>query len=177
MKIIAIAASRVYVACSVVTRSRITYAPRMTQQGSRVIYLPPGVVAPMPAGGGNNGVPFDRAFFEQVLPPAIAGFCKQVACVAPVVELMTVDGVTHYVNGISGVAEEWVALQTSIPDHEHPIQSFIPYQTIYRVEIHPEGDERRAHLGFVTTAVQGLPKIDPDEPVAARVRRRAPTKK
>ena len=149
----------------------------MTQQPSRVIYLPPGVAAPMPAGSGVTGFPFDRGFFEQVLPPAIAGFCKQVECIAPVVEIMTVDGVTHYVNGISGVSDQWVALQTSVPDHPHPIQTFVPYQTILRVEIHPEGDERRAHLGFVTSSVKGLPVIEEVEPVAATKSPRRAAKK
>ncbi len=128
-------------------------------QPQRVIYLPPGVVpppstaapsapAPVPPAGG--GIPFDRTFFEQVLPPSIAGFCSQVKCKVPVVELITVDGAKHYVNGISGVADSWVALQTASPDHDHPTQVFIPYQTIFRVEIHPEEDAKRQRLGFVT---------------------------
>ncbi len=157
----------------------------MTQQPSRVIYLPPGVAAPQ-AGPPqptivSNGVPFDRAFFEHVIPPAVASFCKQVGCNVPVLELMTVDGVTHYVNGISGVADQWVALQTSLPDHPHPVQTFIPYQTIFRVEIHPEADERRAHLGFVTESVQDAPVIAPPKPTpakapAAKTRRSPATK-
>lgn len=125
-------------------------------QPSRVIYLPPGVVAgtpaPQPAPHIGAGLPFDRNFFENILPPSIAGFCQQVNCKVPVVEVNTIDGVTHYVNGISGLADTWVALQTSSPEHTHPTQVFIPYQTIYRVEIHPEDDERRRHLGFVTPA-------------------------
>ncbi len=123
----------------------------MSQQ-PRVIYLPPGVAAvpPAPPSAGNN-VPFDRSFFENVLPPAISSFCSQVNCEVPVVELTTIDGVTHYVNGISGVADRWVALQTASPDHDHPTQVFIPYQTIFRVEIHPEHDQRRHRLGFITT--------------------------
>ena len=122
---------------------------------SRVIYLPPGVVPapqnaqPIPI---PSGIPFDRAFFETVLPQSIAGFCSQVECKIPVVELTTVDGTRHYVNGISGVADLWVALHTSIPSHEHPVQVFVPYQTIFRVEIHPEMDEYRQHLGFATTS-------------------------
>ena len=125
-------------------------------QPSRVIYLPPGVVAgtpaPQPAPAIGSGVPFDRNFFENVLPPSIAGFCQQVQCQVPVVEVSTLDGVTHYVNGISGLADTWVALQTARPEHAHPTQVFIPYQTIYRVEIHPEDDEGRRHLGFVAPA-------------------------
>ncbi len=124
-------------------------------QPQRVLYLPPGVVPPPstqpPAAiQVSNGVPFDRAFFEQVLPPSIAGFCAQVKCKVPVVELITIDGATHYVNGISGVADSWVALQTASPEHDHPTQVFIPYQTIFRVEIHPEEDVKRERLGFVT---------------------------
>lgn len=122
-------------------------------QPSRVIYLPPGVVAATPAPaqhtGAPSGIPFDRNFFENVLPPSIAAFCQQTRCDVPVVEVSTVDGVTHYVNGISGLSDTWVALQTARPEHTHPTQVFIPYQTIYRVEIHPEDDEHRRHLGFV----------------------------
>ena len=139
----------------VVGRWAWPYPPAMTQP-SRVIYLPPGVVAgtpaPQPAPAIGSGVPFDRNFFENVLPPSIAGFCQQVQCQVPVVEVSTVDGVTHYVNGISGLADTWVALQTARPEHAHPTQVFIPYQTIYRVEIHPEDDEGRRHLGFVAPA-------------------------
>jgi hypothetical protein len=123
-------------------------------QPSRIIYLPPGVAAiPAAAPVAANGAPFDRNFFEKVLPPAIAAFCSQVNCEVPVVELTTIDGVTHYVNGISGVGDQWVALQTSSPDHDHPTQVFIPYQTIFRVEIHPEHDVRRHRLGFITDAI------------------------
>jgi hypothetical protein len=121
-------------------------------QPSRIIYLPPGVAAIPAAPVVSNGAPFDRNFFENVLPPAIQAFCSQVNCDVPVVELTTIDGVTHYVNGISGVADQWVALQTSSPDHDHPTQVFIPYQTIFRVEIHPEHDVRRHRLGFITDA-------------------------
>jgi hypothetical protein len=45
---------------------------------------------------------------------------------------------------------------------------FIPYQTIFRVEIHPEADARRAHLGFVTDSVQTTPQIAPPKPVPAK---------
>jgi len=125
-------------------------------QPNRVIYLPPGVAPSGPPAGApmaaNPAVPFDRNFFEHVLQPSIQGFCSQVECKIPVVELMTMDGTTHYVNGIAGVSDTWVALQTSIPDHPHPAQVFIPYQTIFRVEIHPEQDERRGNLGFDTSS-------------------------
>jgi hypothetical protein len=112
----------------------------------------------------NNGIPFDRQFFEQVLPPAIQSFCTQVQCEVPIVELTTVDGMTHYINGISGVSDQWVALSTSKPDHLHLIQMFIPYQTIFRVEIHPEPDEKRAHLGFLTAPIR-TPEVIPVAPV------------
>lgn len=124
-----------------------------------VIYLPPGVVpAPsMASPAGPSGVPFDRDFFEKVLPPAIESFCKQVDCEVPLVELLTVDGARHLVNGISGVSESWVALQTAQEGRNHPTQVFVPYQTIFRVEIHPEHDVRREHLGFVTDGKRARP--------------------
>lgn len=138
-------------------------------QPSRIIYLPPGVAAiPAAAPVAANGAPFDRNFFENVLPPAIAAFCSQVNCEVPVVELTTIDGVTHYVNGISGVADQWVALQTSSPDHDHPTQVFIPYQTIFRVEIHPEHDVRRHRLGFITESV--TPKTEKPVPERSKAR-------
>ncbi len=132
------------------------YAPGMTQP-SRVIYLPPGLAPPTQPvsaqqGPTASGIPFDRTFFEQVLPQLIAGFCSQTQCDVPVVEVSTVDGMTHYVNGIAGVADAWVALRTSVLEHEHPVQAFIPYQTIFRVEIHSETDARGHHLGFDTSA-------------------------
>lgn len=114
-----------------------------------------------PQGQGPTGIPFDRTFFEQVLPQSIAGFCSQTQCDVPVVEVTTVDGMTHYVNGISGIADAWVALHTSLPEHEHPVQAFIPYQTIFRVEIHPETDVRRHHLGFDTSAEAPAPTAFP----------------
>jgi hypothetical protein len=120
-------------------------------QPSHVIYLPPGVAAvpQMAPSNGAAGIPFDRAFFEQVLPPAVAGFCQQTNCKVPVVELLTVDGETHYVNGVAGVSDAWVALHTSTTEHELPVEIFVPYQTIFRVEIHPEMDEKRHRLGFL----------------------------
>lgn len=118
-----------------------------------VIYLPPGVVpAARPAPGVPivpPGVPFDRQFFETLLPQAVEAFCKAVDCSIPRVELYTIDGAVLFVNGISGVTDAWVAVHGSRENHEHPIQVFVPYQTIYRVEIHPESDETRRHLGFI----------------------------
>jgi hypothetical protein len=97
----------------------------------------------------NPGIPFDRAFFEQVLPGSVHSFCAQAECESPIVELLTVDGTRHYVKGISGVSDSWVALHTQDEDHDHAIQVFLPYQTIYRVEIHPEDDAKQRRLGFV----------------------------
>jgi hypothetical protein len=95
-----------------------------------------------------SGIPFDRAFFERLLPQAVQVFCNTVECHVPRVELYTVDGTTHFVNGISGVTDTFVALQTAREGHDHPAQVFIPYQTIFRVEIHPESDNGRRNLGF-----------------------------
>jgi hypothetical protein len=141
-------------------------------QPSRIIYLPPGVAAvPQATPVAANGIPFDRNFFEKVLPPAITAFCSQVSCDVPVVELTTIDGLTHFVNGISGVADTWVALQTSSPDHDHLSQVFIPYQTIFRVEIHPEHDARRHRLGFLTQAARAA--LPPGQTGRSRTRRSA----
>lgn len=148
-------------------------------QPSRVIYLPPGVVAPQgpssPPVPIIPGVPFDRGFFQQILPAAVDGFCKQADCNVPIVEVLTVDGVTHYVNGISGVADQWVALHTTQPDHPHSTQIFVPYQTIFRVEIHPEMDEKRRHLGFFTN--EGTPPTVPEVERVAAVKPPAARKK
>lgn len=115
-----------------------------------MIYLPPGVI---PAAGNSanaapTGIPFDRAFFEKLLPQAVQVFCNSTECNVPRVELFTIDGSTHYVTGVSGVTDSFVALQTAREDHDHPMQVFIPYQSIFRVEIHPESDHDRRKLGF-----------------------------
>lgn len=129
-------------------------------QPQHVLYLPPGVV---PAASAihqqvmPNGLPFDRTFFEQVLPQSIQAFCSQTECTLPVVELLTVDGTTHFVNGIAGVSDQWVALQTSSEGHEHVVQVFLPYATIFRVEVHPSPDSTRSHLGFLLDSVQHNP--------------------
>lgn len=136
-------------------------------QPQRVIYLPPGVV-PGPTAApavANNGVPFDRAFFEGILPQAVQSFCTQTGCPLPVVELMTIDGTTHYVNGISGVADQWVALQTSNDNHARPVHVFLPYNTIFRIEIHPEPDNGGGHLGFVLSSTETPPTAIPSAPV------------
>ena len=143
-----------------------------------MIYLPPGVIpaGPPPVhGAGPSGIPFDRAFFEKLLPQAVQVFCNNVECHVPRVELYTADGTTHYVNGISGVTDTFVALQTSREEHDHPMQVFIPYQTIFRVEIHPESDNGRRRLGFELGA-RTPPAIQPGAsgaPSAKRVRKRS----
>ncbi|MGE5597279.1 MAG: hypothetical protein ACM3S1_14740 [Hyphomicrobiales bacterium] len=120
----------------------------------RVIYLPPGVV-PSPQTPPSSGpipipaIPFDRNFFENILPQSIDAFCQQADCDSPIVELLTIDGATHYVKGISGVSDAWVALHTKREDHEHDVEVFLPYQTIYRVELHPAEDASRHRLGFL----------------------------
>jgi hypothetical protein len=125
-------------------------------QPSRILYLPPGVatssatVAPVGAPPAAITIPFDRVFFEKLLPQAVANFCKQVpGCDAPVVEVLTVDGMTHFVRGISGVTDAWVALHTRQDHHDHDIQVFVPYTTIYRVAIHPVDEPQRGRLGFL----------------------------
>ena len=114
------------------------------------LFLPPGVLpssaAAQPAPG---GPPFDRDFFEQVLPQAIKSFCTQVVCESPIVELYTVDGAKHFLKAVSGVSDSWVALHTRREDHDHDTQVFIPYTTIYRVEVHPEEDDGQRRLGFL----------------------------
>lgn len=134
----------------VVRRRKRSYPVAMPQAAS-VIYLPPGVV-PVPSQVPQQaGVPFDRSFFEQVLPQAVAAFCEQTGCEGPIVEVLTVDGTTHYVNGISGLTDSWVALHTADPDHDHAVQVFVPFQTIFRVEVHPSSDLHPKRMGFITS--------------------------
>lgn len=139
---------------------------------ARVIYLPPGVTPTpqLPATVPNSNIPFDRNFFEKVLPQSIHNFCEQVDCEGlPVVELLTVDGTTHYVKGISGVSDVWVALHTSQLDHDHPVQVFIPYQTVFRVSIHAGEEPNRRRLGFIVDS-RPAPKAPSDaKPVAKPV--------
>ncbi len=138
-------------------------------QPRNVIYLPPGVVPPAPASPlqPEERIPFNRQFFEAVLPQAVASFCKQVACDAPRVEVYATDGSVHYVNAISGVTDAWVALYASREEHKEALELFLPYQTVYRVEIHPESDENRRHLGFVAPlAAQQPPALQEKRPSA-----------
>jgi hypothetical protein len=137
-----------------VTTGITTYAARMTRP-SNVIYLPPGVVPPpptVPAPVGTPGVPFDRQFFQEILGGAVKSFCEQAECSSPIVELFTIDGARHFIKGISGVSDSWVALHTQAEDHDHPIQVFLPFTTIYRVEIHAENDTKQRRLGFISPA-------------------------
>lgn len=136
-----------------------------------VIYLPPGVAAPSPAQpqptAVPTGIPFDRNFFQNILPQAVGAFCSQTDCQIPRVELLTVDGVTHYVSGIIGVHDTWVALQIAKEEHRYPIQVFIPYNTVFRVEVHRES-ERRRHIGFITEPdVDGHPHVIKEPPQLA----------
>ena len=151
----------------------------MAQPASQsVIYLPPGVIPQgQPSAVVPSGIPFDRAFFERLLPQAVQSFCNQTTCDLPVVEVFTVDGTRHFVNAISGVTDTFVALQTSMEAHDHTIQAFIPYQTIYRVEIHPEPDSNRRRLGFVLganppPAIQPPAAFAPTRPAASKTPRK-----
>jgi hypothetical protein len=117
-------------------------------------------------------VPFDKTFFEAVLPQAIAAFCKQVQCGdAPIVELLTVDGTRHFVKGIAGVSDSWVALHTSEVDHQRPVEVFIPYATIFRIAVQPATDLARHHLGFAvgeTRSPQVQVPVPAPAPAAAK---------
>ena len=133
----------------------------MSQQP--VIYLPPGVATPggPPPGPQLPGAPFDRSFFEQILPKAVGSFGGHVSCGTPVVEVTTVDGTTHYVHGISGVADMWVALHVTHKDEDGPSQVFLPYQTIFRIEIDPCSDTRPRKLGFALNEQESVPVVLP----------------
>jgi len=135
----------------------------------------------------SSGLPFDRTFFEQILPGSVASFCQQVVCTQPVVEVLTVDGVTHFVRGVSGLSDTWVALHTRVDHHEEDIQVFVPYASIFRVSIHPAEDDRRRSMGFLvankgkrSAALQAPPEAKevgpPVEPPAAKRSRNGPRK-
>lgn len=113
------------------------------------LILPPGAVptAPTPT---PSGPPFDRNFFESVLPSAIQSYCSQVSCTMPLVQLFTADGARHYIRAISGVTDQWVALHTQEELNEQPVQVFIPYATVIRVEIHPDLSPDLRRFGFLT---------------------------
>ena len=139
------------------------------------LVLPPGVLPPPRPAPPPQGAPFDRRFFEQVLPQAVQAYCSQVACTLPLVELRTVDGATHYIRAISAVADQWVALHVQEQHEERPVQVFIPYPTILRVEIHPEPGPELRRMGFLTMADRAAepalqaaagPRIPPPAPDA-----------
>jgi hypothetical protein len=146
-----------------------------------VIYLPPGVVPPAQAGAVPvpSNIPFDRTFFEAMLPQAIKAYCEQVHCTSPQVQVATLDGSVHHVVGISGVTDGWVAVHATREDHAHAMEIFLPYQTIYRVEIHPEADADHRHLGFsLPLDGQPTPAVQPPAPaVEAPKERSKPAKK
>ena len=79
-------------------------------------------------------------------------YCSQVACSMPLVELRTVDGATHYIRAISAVSDQWVALHVQEQHEERPVQVFIPYPTILRVEVHPEPGPEMRGMGFLPMA-------------------------
>ena len=122
-------------------------------QPANLIYLPPGVMPPPSSQPQppTPAIPFDRHFFEAVLPGSVDAFCHQTKCDSPIVELFTIDGTRHFLKGVSGVSDSWVALHTHSEEHDHAIQVFLPFQTIYRVEIHPEEDARQRRLGFIAS--------------------------
>ena len=118
---------------------------------SSPLILPPGVVSPgQQAPAAPSGFPFSREFFESVLPGAIQSYCTQVACTMPLVQLFTADGRQHYVRAISAVSDLWVALHTQEELDEQPVQMFIPYMTIIRIEIHPDLTPGLRRFGFIT---------------------------
>ena len=115
------------------------------------LILPPGAVPTTPASS-PSGPPFDRNFFESVLPNAIQSYCSQVSCTMPLVQVFTADGARHYIRAISGVTDQWVALHTQEELNEQPVQVFIPYATVIRVEIHPDLSPDLRRFGFLTDA-------------------------
>ena len=124
---------------------------RNTMANRSPLILPPGVVSQgQPAA---SGVPFNRDFFESVLPGAIQSYCTQVACTMPLVQLFTSDGSRHYIRAISAVSDLWVALHTQEELDEQPIQMFIPYVTIIRIEIHPDLTPDLRKFGFITAGM------------------------
>jgi hypothetical protein len=116
----------------------------------------------------NPGIPFDRNFFQNILPGSVASFCEQLRCDSPIVELLTADGTRHYLKGISGVSDSWVALHTQSEEHDHAVQVFLPFATIFRVEIHPEEDASRKRLGFILPSGERETKALP-EPAAETI--------
>jgi hypothetical protein len=145
-----------------------------------VIYLPPGVMPPAPNGAAAQAanIPFNRQFFEAMLPQAIKSYCEQVHCTSPQVQVATLDGSLHHVVGISGVTDGWVAVHATREDHDHSMEVFLPYQTIYRVEIHPEADAAHNHLGF-SLPLDGspTPAVQLEAPAKAKAKPKAKPRK
>lgn len=110
------------------------------------LILPPGLGSTPSAG---SGAAFGRDFFESVLPQSVQSYCNQVTCTSPVVEVYTIDGRKHYVRAVSAVSERWVALDTQ-DDGDEPVQVFLPYETVLRVEIHADLTPEMRRLGFLT---------------------------
>ncbi len=111
------------------------------------LILPPGLGSTPSA---SSGAAFGRDFFESVLPQSVQSYCNQVTCTAPVVEVYTIDGRKYYVRAVSAVSERWTALDTQDDDDE-PVQVFLPYETVLRVEIHADLTPEMRRLGFLTT--------------------------
>ena len=122
------------------------------------LILPPGAVPTTPPPT-PSGPPFDRNFFESVLPSAIQSYCSQAACTMPLVQLFTADGARHYIRAISGVTDQWVALHTQEELNEQPVQVFIPYATVIRVEIHPDLSPDLRRFGFLTDAAPSTEQL------------------
>jgi hypothetical protein len=114
-----------------------------------------------------NLVPFDRQFFEAILPQAIGSFSQQIGCDQPLVQVLTVDGAQHFVKGVAGVSDAWVALHTQVEDTEQAVEMFVPYQTIFRVSIVP-CEEHNRRLGFILssrpTPTVSVPAVVPETP-------------
>ncbi len=127
------------------------------------LVLPPAVLPPERPAPPPSGAPFDRRFFESVLPGAVRAYCTQVACTIPLVQLFTSDGARHYIRAISAVSDSWVALHTQAERNEQPIQVFIPYPAIMRVEIHPDLSPELRRFGFLTASSE----LSPHELAAA----------
>ena len=120
------------------------------------LVLPPGVILPPPNPiPPPDGPPFGREFFERFLPQVAAAFCERAPCDSVIVELLTTDGATHLVRGISAIHDQWVALQLVSKERRHPVDAFIPYQTIFRIEIHPRLARQPRRLGFVDLEPNG----------------------
>ncbi len=109
------------------------------------LILPPGLGASQ----GSGGAAFGRDYFQTILPQTVQSYCDQVSCTNPVVEVYTIDGRKFYVRAVSATSERWVALDTQ-DDDEEPVQVFLPYETVLRIEIHADLTPEMRRLGFLT---------------------------